>query len=183
MADRSAIESTDANSHATRQAGANQRLRPAVPAMTNDEMIVALIAEGRLRVDADRGLVYAPRSNTPDKPVGSLTKKGYVRVCIQRDGRQKHFMLHRIIWVSVHGPLAPGHEVDHGPAGKTVNCIANLEAVAGAENLGRARRDGKLGRGGWRDAPRDPQNGQFVGKRAAGRLLDGVEHNAMPEVR
>ena len=43
------------------------------------------------------------------------------------------------------------------------------------------------GPAGWTDDPSDaPESAQWVarvGKKAAGRLLDGVEHNGMPEVR
>lgn len=44
-----------------------------------DEMILEFIRSGRIVVDAARGLVYSTRSNTPQVPVGSPTKKGYLR--------------------------------------------------------------------------------------------------------
>lgn len=147
--------------------------------MTNDEMIVDLIAAGRLRIDADAGLVYAPRSNTPHKPIGALTKKGYLRACINVDGRQRHFMVHRIILVGTNGPLPAGHEVDHRRRlGKTDNRIENLEAVLGLENMRRAKVDGAFLEVGRRDGIRDVK-GRF-GKKRTGRLLDGIEHNGMP---
>jgi hypothetical protein len=62
---------------------------------SNDQEIIGLIAAGRLRVDPQLGHVYAPRSNTPDKPIGALTSKGYLRACINVGGKQRHFMLHR----------------------------------------------------------------------------------------
>lgn len=150
--------------------------------MRGDLAILALIKNQRLRVDAEAGLVYATKSNTPDKPIGTLTKKGYLRACINICGQQMHFMVHRIVWVSVYGPLPPNHQIDHGPAGKAVNRITNLEAVTGLENMRRAARAG-MTNGGWRDGPRNPRTGQFISKKAAGRLIDGVEHSAMPEVQ
>jgi HNH endonuclease len=144
-----------------------------------DALIISIINAGRLRVDTEHGLVYALKSNTPDKPIGTLTAKGYLRACINFEGRQVHAMIHRIVWVSENGPVPEGHQIDHGQGGKPFNGIENLEAVTGAENMRRAARDG-LTNGGWRDGPRDPSTGQFVGKRVAGRLLDGVEHNGMP---
>jgi hypothetical protein len=39
------------------------RLEPLVP---------DLVASGRLLVDSKSGLIYSPRSNTPDKPLGAL---------------------------------------------------------------------------------------------------------------
>jgi HNH endonuclease len=147
--------------------------------VTNDEIIIALIMAGRLRVDAIAGLVYAPKSNTPDKPIGALTTKGYLRACINVNGRQHHFMVHRIVWVSVHGPLPDGYEVDHGDRlAKTDNRIEKLEAVPGTENMRRAKVDGAFVGVGRRDGIRDDK-GRF-GKKAAGRLLDGREHSEMP---
>jgi hypothetical protein len=148
--------------------------------MRGDAAIQHLISMGRLRVDAAKGAVYAPKSNTPNKPCGAKTRKGYRRVCVSVDNRKQYFLLHRIVWVSVHGPVPDGYQIDHGPCGKDDNGISNLEAVTGLENMRRAARDG-LTNGGWRDGPRNPLTGQFVGRRRAGRLLDGVTHDALPE--
>lgn len=120
---------------------------------SRDDLIVSLIASGRLRVDAASGLVYAPRSNTPTKPVGARTKKGYLRLCMNVGGKQVHFMVHRIVWVSVHGPVAEGWEVDHGNRKKTDNRIGNLEAVPGSENMRRATEAGARGTSSRRCRP------------------------------
>lgn len=147
--------------------------------MTSDEMIVALIARGHLRVDANAGIAYAPRSNTPLRPLGHLTRKGYLRTGINVDGRLRRFMIHRIIWVSVHGPLPPGHEVDHlDRTAKTDNRLSRLEAVPSEENVRRATLDGAFKNNGRKDKARD-RNGRF-GKKAAGATLDGREHREFP---
>lgn len=143
-----------------------------------DQMILDLIEAGRLRVDAEAGHVYAPKSNTPTKPVGAPTKKGYLRLCINVNGRQHHFMVHRIVWVSVNGPVPDGYEVDHGDRMKTNNRIGNLEAVPGTVNMARAAKAGAFKNAGRRDGIRDAK-GRF-GKKAAGRLLDGREHSEFP---
>lgn len=144
-----------------------------------DEIIKSLLDQGRLRVDFETGHVYSPRSNTPKKPIGTITHKGYLRACINHSGRQVHVMLHRVVWIAANGIPPKGYQIDHGPGGKAVNALRNLEAVAGLENMRRAARDG-LTNGGWKNAPRDPSTGRFIGKARAGRLLDGVEHNGMP---
>ncbi|MEJ0093296.1 MAG: HNH endonuclease signature motif containing protein [Methylocella sp.] len=141
--------------------------------MHGDLAIIALIECGRLRVDAEAGHVYAPKSNNPDKPIGCLTKKGYLRACVSVGGKQMHFMVHRIVWVSVHGPLPEGHQVDHGVAGKAVNRITNLDAVTGTENMSRAARDGKFAHVGRRDGIRDIA-GRF-GKKTVSRHLAAKE--------
>lgn len=144
-----------------------------------DQLILDLIATGRLRVDADAGLVYAPKSNTPSKQVGALTRKGYLRLCITVAGRQHHFMVHRIVWVSVHGPIPSGHEIDHADRVKTNNRIGNLEAVPGVVNMQRATKAGAFGNVGRRDGIRDAK-GRFGFKKAAGRLLGGREWSEFP---
>jgi hypothetical protein len=146
--------------------------------MRGDLAILALVESGRLRVDYERGLVFAPKSNTPDKPVGALTKKGYLRVCVTVSGRQMHFMAHRIVWVAKHGPVPPGDHVDHRNTNKQDNRLSNLEAVPAATNMRRAKEAGLCRANGRRDGVRDDK-GRF-GKRAAGRLLDGRTHDGMP---
>jgi hypothetical protein len=149
--------------------------------MTHDELILSLISGGRLRVDAGCGMVYAPKSNTPNKPCGAVTKKGYLRVCINIAGKQKHFMIHRIVWVSVKGPVPAEHEIDHENTIKSDNRIENLEAVTGIENMQRGAKNGCFRNVGRRDGIRD-EKGRFS-KKAAGHLLDGQEWNELPEGR
>ena len=147
--------------------------------MRGDLAILALIESGRLRVDADAGLVFAPKSNTPDKPIGALTAKGYLRACISVAGKQMHFMVHRIVWVSVNGPVPPWHQIDHCDTVKTNNRIGNLDAVLGVVNMARAKAAGLCRANGRKDNARD-EKGRF-GKKAAGRLLDGRTHDGFPE--
>lgn len=146
------------------------RLEPFVP---------SLITEGRLRVDFATGQIFSTRSNTPNKPLGALTPKGYLRICITINGRQTHALAHRIIWIAKHGPIPDRAQIDHIDTVKTNNRISNLEAVSGAENMARAAKNG-LAKGGRRNALRDPQTGRFIGKHLAGRLLDGREWNEFP---
>lgn len=148
--------------------------------MQLEPLIPQLVASGRLRVDFDTGLIYSPKSNTPDKPLGAITKKGYLRVCLNIEGKQAHALAHRIVWAAMHGPVPDGLQIDHRDTIKTHNWIKNLEAVTGAKNMARAAQNG-LTNGGWRDGPRDPKTGRFVGKRAAGRLLDGRTWDELPE--
>ena len=144
-----------------------------------DGVIARLLYEGRLVVDFETGDVFAPKSNTPNKPIGTFTAKGYLRACINYEGRQVHLMLHRVVWIAAHGIPPEGHQIDHGTEGKAMNALRNLEAVSGGENMRRAARNG-LTNGGWRDGPRDKRTGRFIGKKAAGRLLDGRTWDQMP---
>ncbi len=143
-----------------------------------DQEIRDLISSGRLRVWEEEGLVFAPQSNTPWNPVGAMTKKGYLRICISVRGKQRHVMAHRVVYVSAFGPLPDGWEVDHMNGTKRDNRLSNLEAVSGAENMRRATMAGAFHGNGRQDGIRD-EKGQF-GKRAAGALLDGREWREMP---
>jgi hypothetical protein len=145
-----------------------------------DQMIIDLITAGRLRVAANTGFVYAPKSNSPNKACGSITKKGYLRICMNINGRQCHFMAHRVVWVSVNGLVPDKYEIDHKNAIKTDNRIENLEAVTGAENMHRGAMNGCFSNVGRKDGIRDAK-GRF-GKKRAGRLLDGVTHEEYPDV-
>ena len=144
--------------------------------MRGDVAILELLRTGRLLVDPDRGLAFAPRSNTPDKPIGALTSKGYLRACVTFEGRQMHFMVHRIVWASVNGPVPEGWQVDHRDTDKRNNRISNLEAVPARVNMARAKDAGLYQGVGRRDGVRDSK-GRF------GRLLDGRERNEMPGAR
>lgn len=143
-----------------------------------DQAIQQLLTKGFLQVDSESGNVYASRSNTPLKPIGTLTKKGYLRACITLDGKQIHVMLHRVVWISVNGIPGRGLQIDHGKRGKVCNAIANLEAVTHDENMRRAAASGFFKHVGRRDGVRDCK-GRF-GKQTAGRLLDGREWNGVP---
>ena len=105
--------------------------------MRLEPLVQPLIASGRLYVDLMTGLIFSTRSNTPDKPLGALTAKGYLRVCISVDGKQAHALAHRIVWIARHGPIPEGVQIDHVDTVKTHNWISNLEAVTGAENMAR----------------------------------------------
>lgn len=136
----------------------------------SDADIVALLQAGRLQVDPERGHIYASRSNTPHRPCGALTAKGYLRVCVSVGGQQRHFMAHRIVWVSVHGPLPDGHTIDHLNLVKTDNRIANLESVPARINTQRAKEKGVYAAVGRRDGIRDAK-GRF-GNKPHGRTHD-----------
>lgn len=145
----------------------------------SDAIIRELMAGGRLKIDASAGLVYAPKSNTPNRSISAVIKKGYLRACLNIAGKQVHFMVHRIVWVALHGPIPDGYQIDHRDGDKQNNSIANLEAVPPAVNMQRAKEAGLYAGNGRRDGVRDA-SGRF-GKKRAGRLLDGVLHDAYPQ--
>lgn len=121
-----------------------------------DMLIEDLVQQGRLRVDEQSGLVYADKSNTPAKAAGSLSRKGYLRICVNVSvGVRELFYAHRVVWVSVNGPVPAGCSIDHLNCVKTDNRISNLEAVSFRENTARAVRNGLYAGNGRKNVTRD----------------------------
>lgn len=146
----------------------------------NDRIIQVLCKAGRITVCADKGLVFAPKSNTPNKPLGTKTTKGYLRTCLNWQGQQYYFMLHRIVWIVNYGIPPSDLTIDHKNQNKQDNRLCNLEMITDSENRKRATRDGAYKNNGRKgNVPRDSK-GKF-GKKKAGRLLDGQEWNEMPK--
>lgn len=190
----------------------------------NDLFIQELLDQGRLIVDRETGEVFAPRSNTPDKPLGAATKKGYLRTSVHHDGKSIAFMVHRIVCIAVHGLPAEGQFVNHKNGVKTDNSPSNLEWTTNDENAAHASKNGLLRppkqdrhyaakltknqvesiRAGSESAnvlskrygvspahirriktnkrwTEGVQVDRRIGKKQAGRLLDGREWNEFPE--
>ena len=108
----------------------------------NDLITKALVDSGRLKVDAELGLMFAVQSKTPAKPVGAPNARGYLRTCITTKGRAHSVMVHRAIWIAAHGVPAEGWQINHKDGVKTNNALANLELVTPAANNEHARSAG-----------------------------------------
>lgn len=137
--------------------------------MQFEHLVPELIASGRLRVDLDAGLIYSKKSNTPDKPLGALTKKGYIRVCLTISGKQAHALAHRVIWCAKHGPLPDGLQIDHINCLKTDNRISNLHLVDQRENIRRANIAGLM---------RPPKHGDHYGARLTADDVANIRRRA-----
>lgn len=109
----------------------------------NDRLIDELISAGRITVDTIAGKVFSTSPGSRGKPLGSKTRKGYLRTQIFHGGRPVDMMIHRIVWIAENGvPLIPDLDVDHLNRDKTDNRIRNLQLVPIGENLKRAHRAG-----------------------------------------
>jgi hypothetical protein len=152
----------------------------ASPQEENDLVISKALADGVLTYDHETGNVFAIRSNTPSKPVGAKTKKGYLRTCVTINGKPTTLMVHRIACIAAHGMPEAEQFVNHINGIKTDNRAVNIEWVSHVENMAHSRLHGLHKGTGRKDGIRDSK-GRF-GKKAAGRLLDGVTHNEFPKV-
>jgi len=143
--------------------------------MRNDKIIRRLLDSGQLWVNRDTGKVFSWCSNTPNKPLGSPNKKGYLRTCIHFEGRAVYVLMHRVVWIDSFGlPKDDVAQINHKDTVKAHNLPSNLELMTQAQNMAHAKAHG-LARGGWRNARRDVR-GCFVGKQRARR-----EWNEIPE--
>lgn len=103
-----------------------------------------------------------------------LSSHGYVKVRVGRDhplaDSNGYAYEHLLVWVSAGNPRPPaGWLLHHENENKTDNRISNLGLITKVEH----NRLHMLNR--QRDA-----RGRMVGTKAAGRLLDGIEHNGFP---
>lgn len=127
----------------------------------SDGIIIWLLDAGRLSVNTDTGQVFSSRSNTPEKPLGALTRKGYLRTLINVDGQPHSILIHRVVCIAAHGPAPVGKAfVNHKNAFKTDNRAQNLEWVSHVENMSHASAMGTHRFVGRRDNNRD-QKGRF----------------------
>jgi len=71
--------------------------------------------------------------------LGSKMSTGYVAVTINKSG----WLLHRLVWYHVNGPIPVHHEIDHIDGNKQNNCIDNLQCLSKAEH---AKKTGQTAR-------------------------------------
>ena len=110
------------------------------------------------------------------KPGGSVGSNGYVKIRVGKGhplaDPNGYAYEHLVVWVSAGNPRPPkGWILHHKNEDRTDNRYDNLMLIRRGEhnrlhNLARAR---------------DPKTGRLLPtKHAAGRLLDGIEHNGYP---
>ncbi len=68
--------------------------------------------------------------------------RGYMRVNLYRDGKAKHFLVHRLVAAAWLGPIPPGKQVNHRDGAKSNNTLSNLEIITAEANRAHALRHG-----------------------------------------
>jgi len=61
--------------------------------------------------------------------------KGYLRVCLCKDGKIKRFCVHRLVWEAFNGEIPEGYEVNHISEDKTDNRLENLNLMSHFDNM------------------------------------------------
>ena len=85
----------------------------------------------RIIFHPDRGLIEKHFSDGTSRMVEGTNVKGYRRTNL---GSRKSYLIHRLIWEHVNGPIFPGYEVDHINGIRHDNRIENLRLVTRSQN-------------------------------------------------
>ena len=115
--------------------------------MTRDEAAIICLLNRDISVDPETGKVYGHRGSrgvrldTP-REIGHLHPSGYREVKITANGVKKVVRAHRLVWISVNGPIPEGLAVDHINNDKLDNRISNLQLMTPEENSSKAHSDG-----------------------------------------
>lgn len=107
-----------------------------------EKIMITAIAQGIFRVDAD-GRIWrtAVRTRTgrvrpiKERRAEELRPDGYSNIRLQVDGREYQLGAHRLVWLSLHGDIAPGMEINHRDGARSANALSNLEPVTPGDNL------------------------------------------------
>jgi hypothetical protein len=117
-----------------------------------DAEVVALIADGTIRVDVASGRIFRlktlscygtivtyARPRRADKlDVGTGYRRFYYR--------RTSIVAHKVVWIAAHGPVPEGYEVNHIDLNKNRNCLANLELLTHLGNVQHAIANGHRAR-------------------------------------
>ena len=90
------------------------------------------------RVDA-LGKIYGFKSMK-----GGVNADGYVRVGLNKDGKERKIFLHRIVLEAFSDEIPEGCEVNHKNLNKQDNRLENLEWTSHRENMNHAKDNGAL---------------------------------------
>ncbi|WP_428909429.1 HNH endonuclease [Niallia sp. Krafla_26] len=81
------------------------------------------------------GEVLSIRTGTEKLLNTFLNKKGYVRVGLMKDGKQKQVFVHRLVTEAYIGKIPDGKCVNHIDGNKENNHVSNLEILTHSENI------------------------------------------------
>lgn len=81
---------------------------------------------------SNMGRVKSLKSKVILKP--SLTKKGYLRVELYKDGKSKKFLVHCLVYRTFNGEIPAGLQVNHINEVKSDNRLTNLNIMTNQEN-------------------------------------------------
>jgi hypothetical protein len=72
------------------------------------------------------------------------SEDGYYHITLVKDGRRKHYLVHRLVASAFIATIPPDHQVNHIDGDKGHNDASNLEIVTAKENHDHAKRLGLI---------------------------------------
>jgi len=83
------------------------------------------------------GRIRSTRRQGAPGGIKKLTENedGYLRVKLCRDGTEKRFMVHRLVYAAFVGSLPEGTEINHIDEDKKNNRLENIEAITHLQNV------------------------------------------------
>ena len=94
------------------------------------------------------------------KPVKA--KNGYLRVNLYKDGKLKHYSVHRLVWEAFNGKIPEGYEINHINEIKTDNRLENLNLMTPKQNVNWGTRNQRVGEKQRNDSNRSKPVLQFT---------------------
>ena len=90
------------------------------------------------------GKVYSTNSGELKELKLHITKKGYARVSLSKNSKNKHLRVHRLVMFCFNPTLDTLLEVNHKDGDKLNNKLNNLEWVTGMGNIEHGMTNGKI---------------------------------------
>lgn len=69
--------------------------------------------------------------------------KNYSVVCLSRNGKEKQFQIHRLVWSTFNGSIPEGYEINHIDERPWNNAVWNLSLMTHNENINYGKRTEK----------------------------------------
>ena len=92
--------------------------------------------EGLYLINENGEVISVRRQGAPGGKVKATTNQdGYLRVKLNKDGRGRRHMAHRLVYETFVGEIPEGCEINHIDEVKTNNNVRNLEAVTHLTNI------------------------------------------------
>ena len=101
-------------------------------------MLTQKILRENFRYEPETGHLFWAKPNSKNRrnlvdPIGFRDKDGYVVTCTSLGGKPKHYRVHRLIWVYVHGQITD--HIDHINGIRDDNRLCNLREVTHHQNM------------------------------------------------
>lgn len=100
-----------------------------------ERIFIQAVKEGKLSVSKN-GYVF---NNITNREIGYVSNKGYKSIGMKINGKTKHILVHRLMYLIHIGDLEADVQVNHKDGNKLNNVLSNFEPVSSKENNNHAR--------------------------------------------